>query len=155
MSAVPWKLLIVLDIPNPCSTYLDTSISYTQCHLWKSSPVDLVTVETCYQSSDKSVWIIWHSMSQSCLKHVEGCMEFADPFPRSHRRAEHHCPLLNDTADTPARTFQIQRGEQWRSMVALLPPFWKKSHPGFPLLTIASALTKMTFPCIFQQKLIF
>lgn len=69
MSAVSWKLLLALDVAIACSRYLDTSISHTQRHLWKLSPTDLVTVETCYQSSDKLVWIIWQR-SKVCLRAV-------------------------------------------------------------------------------------
>lgn len=56
------KLLVALDMLTACFPYQDISISRTQHHLWKLSPNDLVTVETCYQSLDKFVWIIWQSL---------------------------------------------------------------------------------------------
>lgn len=71
-SGVSWNPPTALDRPIACSPCLDTSTSHTQHHLWKLSPTYLATIETCYQSSDKLVWIIRQSMSQSCLKYLWG-----------------------------------------------------------------------------------
>lgn len=133
MSAVSWKLLIALDVAIACSRYLDTSISHTQRHLWKLSPTDLVTVETCYQSSDKLVWIIWQC-SKVCLRAVwnvlRGVMSLEGPFPRSPQRPEQHCPLPNGTVRCLCKVTsdsETARDKQLRSMVASPLAFLKKS----------------------------
>lgn len=67
------------------------------------------------------------SMSQSCLKHVQGRDEPAGPFPRSHRRAKQHCPLPNGTMRCYEQS-HVRDSLGWTTTDygCFFPPFLKK-----------------------------
>lgn len=136
MPAVSWKLLTALDVPTARTSYLGASISYTQHHPWKLSPIDLVTVETCYQSPDKSVWIAW--------QHTKNA-----PAPPWACRAS-PCRSAGLTPHC------LHTHQEPRPMAGCHCCFCKKRYPKLPLLTTASALIKIELPCLlFSAKVHF
>lgn len=160
--AVSWKLPIALNTLIACSLYLDISISYTQHHLWKLPPTDLVTVETCNQSSDKLVWIILQR-SKICLSTawstLRQTLSLQAPPQVLHQGAKQHCPVPNSTVQHIRKvTSDLERAwdKHQPSMVAspLLVLEKEECYPGFLLLIIALSLIKMQFPHVFQQRLI-